>query len=269
MRRRQNDCDPRGLGAAADAYNRCLGSPRSARLLLAGPPKLAARRRPDQRRCCVCEVRAAAAKTPRDTTLAPSPLRRQLIDLPAVDAVQRRKVTEVLIQRGAPHPERPGDLRHRHVAALAHRQRRGPLLGGEFHRTAAEPAGGLGDLPAGLGALADQLALELGQGGEDVQLQLAGRGGGVDRPRARTGTRRVAVRAGRRRRPGGAGCGRGGRAARPRACRQRAGSPGRPRAAGACGSCPSPTSRKMRAQPACSSASSCSARSCWRVETRA
>jgi hypothetical protein len=69
--RRQNDCDPRGLGAAADAYNRCLGSPRSARLLLAGPLKLGARRRPDQGRCCVCEVRAAAAITPRDTTLAP------------------------------------------------------------------------------------------------------------------------------------------------------------------------------------------------------
>jgi hypothetical protein len=45
-------------------------------------------------------------------TLAPSSLRRQLIDLPTVDAVQRRKVTEVLIQRGPPHPERPGDLRH-------------------------------------------------------------------------------------------------------------------------------------------------------------
>ena len=58
---------------------------------------------------------------------------------------------------------------------------RRPLLRGEFHRTAAEPAGGLGDLPAGLGALPDELALELGQGGEDVQLQLAGRGGGVDR----------------------------------------------------------------------------------------
>jgi hypothetical protein len=48
VRRRQNDCDPRGLGAAADAYNRCLGSPRSARLLLAWPPKLGARRRPNQ-----------------------------------------------------------------------------------------------------------------------------------------------------------------------------------------------------------------------------
>ncbi len=31
---------------------------------------------------------------------------------------------------------------------------------------------------------------------------------------------------------------------------------------------PEPTSRKIRSQPACMSASSCSARSCWRVETR-
>ena len=53
VRWRQNDCDPRGLGAAADAYNRYLGSLRSAKLLLAGPPKLGGRRRPYQGRCCL------------------------------------------------------------------------------------------------------------------------------------------------------------------------------------------------------------------------
>ena len=40
-----------------------------------------------------------------------------------------------------------------------HGQRRRSLLRGEFHRTAAEPAGGLGDLPADLGALSDELTL--------------------------------------------------------------------------------------------------------------
>ena len=58
-----------------------------------------------------------------------------------------------------PTPERPGDLRHGHVAALAHGQRRRAVLRGEFHRTADEPPGGPGDLPASLGALSDELAL--------------------------------------------------------------------------------------------------------------
>jgi hypothetical protein len=39
----------------------------------------------------------------------------------------------------------------------------------------------VGDDQPGAGALADQVAFELGQGGEDVEDVLAARGGGVDR----------------------------------------------------------------------------------------
>jgi hypothetical protein len=43
------------------------------------------------------------------------------------------------------------------------------------------PGRGLGDLAAGLAALADQFALELGERGEQVQLPPAGGGRGADR----------------------------------------------------------------------------------------
>ena len=87
----------------------------------------------------------------------------------------------MLVQRRAADPERTGDLRHGHVAALAHGQRHRPLLRSELDRPAAEPAGGLGDLSTGLGALPNELTLELRQGREDVQLELARSGGRVDR----------------------------------------------------------------------------------------
>jgi hypothetical protein len=74
----------------------------------------------------------------------------------------------VVIERGSSDGERAGDLRHADVAAVAHRQRCGFLFGGELHRAAVESAGGFGDFPAGLAAFADQLALELCKGGEQV-----------------------------------------------------------------------------------------------------
>jgi hypothetical protein len=45
----------------------------------------------------------------------------------------------------------------------------------------SKSAGGFGDFPAGLAAFADQLALELCKGGEQLQLQPSVGGGGVDR----------------------------------------------------------------------------------------
>ena len=42
-------------------------------------------------------------------------------------------------------------------------------------------AAGSGGGQSGAGAFADQVAFELGQGGEDVEHELASRGGGVDR----------------------------------------------------------------------------------------
>jgi hypothetical protein len=80
----------------------------------------------------------------------------------------------VVIQRGPANPERPRDLAHRHVTTLAHRQRRGLLVGGELQPAAAEPAGGLRGPAPGLAALADQLALELGQRGEQMKREPPG-----------------------------------------------------------------------------------------------
>jgi hypothetical protein len=102
--------------------------------LAAGPPRS-------------CRARAAAY------------LCRQLvIPVLAGDAVERREI-EVVIQGGAPYVECAGDLTHGHVSPRPHRKRSGLLLGGEFERAAAEPAGGLGHLTAGLRALTNQLTL--------------------------------------------------------------------------------------------------------------
>jgi hypothetical protein len=54
-------------------------------------------------------------------------------------------------------------------------------LWGHHRRSAAAAATGPGRGQPGAGALADQVAFELGQGGEHVEHQLAAGGGGVDR----------------------------------------------------------------------------------------
>ncbi len=157
---------------------RCGKTPASAR----GRDSTASRSCSGSDRCrkASAEQRLGSLSPPKGLGDAGGSCRQPIPGVLAGDAVEGREV-EVVIQGGAPEPERAGDLAHRHLAALAHRQRRGPLFGCELERAAAEAPGGLGDLPARLGALADQLALELRQGGEQVQLQLPRGGRGVDR----------------------------------------------------------------------------------------
>jgi hypothetical protein len=55
------------------------------------------------------------------------------------------------------------------------------LVAGQHRRPAAAAAAGAGRGQPGAGALADQVAFELGQGGEHVEDELAARSGGIDR----------------------------------------------------------------------------------------
>ena len=87
----------------------------------------------------------------------------------------------MLVQRRAAYAERAGDLRHRQLALRAHRLGGGKLLRRDQLRAPAKPAAGAGGFASGRRALADQLALELRQGGEQVQLQPPGGRVGVDR----------------------------------------------------------------------------------------
>jgi hypothetical protein len=54
-------------------------------------------------------------------------------------------------------------------------------VGGHDRRPAAVAAAGAGRGQPSIGAFADEVAFELGQGGEDVEDELAAGGGGVDR----------------------------------------------------------------------------------------
>jgi hypothetical protein len=54
-------------------------------------------------------------------------------------------------------------------------------VGSHDRRSAALAAAGPGGGQPGAGAFADEIAFELGQGGEDMEDELAARGGGVDR----------------------------------------------------------------------------------------
>ena len=54
-------------------------------------------------------------------------------------------------------------------------------MGGHARGTAAVAAAGPGGSQPGGRAFADEVAFELGQGGKDMEDQLAARGGGIDR----------------------------------------------------------------------------------------
>jgi hypothetical protein len=89
-------------------------------------------------------------------------------------------IGEMAVDRGAADAEGLGDRRHRvlpgRVQLLGHLE----LVGGHHRGPAATAATGPGGRQPGAGARADQVASELGQGGEAVEDQLAARGGGVD-----------------------------------------------------------------------------------------
>ena len=84
------------------------------------------------------------------------------------------------IQRGATHADRLGDLLHRVLAVGEHLARDTELVLGDDRRAAAVSPAGARGLQAGLGALADQLVLELRDRAEDMKHQPTRRGRGVD-----------------------------------------------------------------------------------------
>lgn len=90
-------------------------------------------------------------------------------------------VGQVAVERCPRHTERPADLSHRRrlvgVEPAGHRE----LLGGKDPRPAAVSSSSSGRLEAGGSALADEVALELCQGREDVKDQFAAGRGRVQR----------------------------------------------------------------------------------------
>ena len=73
-----------------------------------------------------------------------------------------------------------GEFGHRGISALHGGLSEADLGLGEGELAATLPSSGAGSLESGEGALADQFALELRQGGEDAEDEAAGRGCRVD-----------------------------------------------------------------------------------------
>lgn len=84
------------------------------------------------------------------------------------------------VDRGPADPEHPGDVGHGVLSGLAELAGPGHLGQGHDRGPAPRPPPGPGRLQAGHGAFPDQVPLELGQRPEEVEHELAPRGGGVD-----------------------------------------------------------------------------------------
>jgi hypothetical protein len=88
---------------------------------------------------------------------------------------------QVTVEGAAADLEPAGDLGRGVAAAGVQLAGQLDLAGVEHRRAAAVAAASPGGYQPGGGALAHQVAFELGQGGEDVEDKLAAGGGGVDR----------------------------------------------------------------------------------------
>ena len=84
------------------------------------------------------------------------------------------------IQRGATHADRLGDQLHRVLAVGEHLARPTELVLGDDRRRRPRRPRARAAFRPGLGALADQLALELRDRAEDMKHQPTRRGRGVD-----------------------------------------------------------------------------------------
>ena len=87
---------------------------------------------------------------------------------------------EVAVERGPADPERPADVVDGVRLVVVQREGLGLLLRVQLPRPAALLSAGPGRVEPGPGPLADDVPLELGQGGEDVEDQLAAAGRRVD-----------------------------------------------------------------------------------------
>jgi hypothetical protein len=84
------------------------------------------------------------------------------------------RLLERPVDGAAADPQRPGDLGHSDVSGLIPRPGQRDLGRGELGGTAARAAAGPRGSPAHRRPLEDQLPLELGRRGEDVEDQPAG-----------------------------------------------------------------------------------------------
>jgi hypothetical protein len=87
---------------------------------------------------------------------------------------------ETAVQRAPADPERPAAVIDRVRLVAVKDERLGPPLGIELGPPPAPLAACSGRVEPGPGPLADEVPLELGQGGKDMEDQLAAAGGGVD-----------------------------------------------------------------------------------------
>ena len=83
--------------------------------------------------------------------------------------LDRARRAQMAVERRPAHPEHLGDLRRRVLARVVHRPRHRELLGAHDRWPPAAAPPRAGGREAGLRALADQVALELCQRGEDVE----------------------------------------------------------------------------------------------------
>jgi hypothetical protein len=88
---------------------------------------------------------------------------------------------EVAVDRGAADAKGLGDGAHRVLPRRIHLPGHLEPVPTQHRRPTAAAATGPGGGQASSGAFADQVALELGQGGKDVEDELATGSGGVDR----------------------------------------------------------------------------------------
>jgi hypothetical protein len=84
------------------------------------------------------------------------------------------------VDGAAADPERLGDLGHGDIASLVPGPGERDLLARQFGGPTAQAAPGPGGLASHGRPLGDELSLELGQRGEDMEGQPAGAGAGVD-----------------------------------------------------------------------------------------
>jgi hypothetical protein len=87
----------------------------------------------------------------------------------------------VAVDRGPADPKGGGDRRHRVLPRAVHFPGHLELVSAQHGWSAAVAAAGSGGGQPGVGPFADEVAFELGQGGEDMEDELAAGGGGVDR----------------------------------------------------------------------------------------
>jgi hypothetical protein len=84
----------------------------------------------------------------------------------------------VAVDRGAARAEGIGDHRHRGLPRAVHLLRHPQLVGGQYRRPAPAAAAGPSSSQSSRCAFADEVAFELGEGGEDMEDDLTA-GGGV------------------------------------------------------------------------------------------